>query len=129
MIVEFLSIMRTGTRAGDKGWNTGGDQPAPDRPPLRGHNGGPPLEKDHQPPWGKGDPHRFLHWKRAHKEAWKSVSADVMRFRMEKADRLGLTYEEYTLEILERGRHLQVEDRERIAEIKAMRRKRRRRAA
>jgi hypothetical protein len=32
-------------------------------------------------------------------------------------ERLGLTYEEYTLEILERGRHLQIEDVERIAEI------------
>ena len=52
-----------------------------------------------------------------------------MRFRMDKADRLGLTYEEYSLEILERGRHLQVEDVERIAEIKAARRRRRRRKA
>ena len=50
-----------------------------------------------------------------------------MRFRMEKADRLGLTYEEYTLEILERGIHLQVEDVERIAAIKAARKGRRRR--
>ena len=33
----------------------------------------------------------------------------------------GLTYEEYTLEILERGRHLQIEDVERIAEIKQAR--------
>ena len=37
------------------------------------------------------------------------------------AERLGLTYEEYTLEILERGRHLQIEDVERIAEIKRRR--------
>jgi hypothetical protein len=100
--------------------------------PARGHNGGPPLEDEpppHIPPWGKGDAHLFLHWQRAHKAAWKSVSADAMRFRMDKADRLGLTYEEYTLEILERGRYLQVEDTERIAEIKAARRKRRRKAA
>ena len=40
---------------------------------------------------------------------------------MRKAERLGLTYEEYTLEILERGRHLQVEDVERIAQIKRAR--------
>jgi len=40
---------------------------------------------------------------------------------MQRAERLGLTYEEYTLEILERGRHLQVEDVERIAEIKQAR--------
>jgi hypothetical protein len=92
------------------------------------HNGGPPLDDYEGPPWGKGDAHLFLHWKRAHRAAWKSVSADVMRFRMDKADRLGLTYEEYTLEILERGRYLQVEDVERIAEIKARRRRRRRSA-
>ncbi|MGQ3359160.1 MAG: hypothetical protein ACT6XY_09115 [Phreatobacter sp.] len=92
------------------------------------HNGGPPLDDYEGPSWGKGDAHLFLHWKRAHRAAWKSVSADVMRFRMEKADRLGLTYEEYTLEILERGRYLQVEDVERIAEIKARRRRRRRSA-
>jgi len=34
---------------------------------------------------------------------------------------LGLSYEEYTLEILERGRHLQIEDIERIAQIKKAR--------
>lgn len=91
-----------------------------------GHNGGPALDDYPGPPWGKGDAHLFLHWKRAHREAWRKVSADVMRLRMDKADRLGLTYEEYSLEILERGRHLQVEDTERIAAIKAARRKRRR---
>lgn len=95
------------------------------RKPRLGDNGGPPLDDYEGPPWGKGDPHVFLSWRRAHKAAWKSVSADVMRFRMEKADRLGLTYEEYSLEIMERGRYLQMEDVERIAEIKAARRKRR----
>ena len=42
--------------------------------------------------------------------------------RFERAKRLGLTYEEYTLEILERGRHLSEADAERIAQIKAARR-------
>ena len=37
---------------------------------------------------------------------------------MPRAERLELSYEEYTLEILERGRHLQIEDVERIAQIK-----------
>jgi hypothetical protein len=40
---------------------------------------------------------------------------------MQRAERLGLTYEEYTLEILERGRYLQIEDVERIAQIKKAR--------
>ncbi len=41
--------------------------------------------------------------------------------RLEKAEALGLTYEEYTLEVMERGRFLQAEDRERVAAIKAAR--------
>ncbi len=97
---------------------------APDFAPR--HNGGPPIEDYEGPPWGKGDPHLFLHWQRAHRAAWKSLPREVMLFRMAKADRLGLTYAEYTLEILERGRHLQLEDTTRIAEIKALRRRRRR---
>lgn len=48
-----------------------------------------------------------------------------MLMRMDKAERLGLTYEEYTLEILERGRHLREEDTERISAIKAARKRRR----
>lgn len=88
------------------------------------HNGGPPIEDYEGPPWGKGDPHVFLHWQRAHRAAWKSVPREVMLFRMAKADRLGLTYAEYTVEIMERGRHLQVEDAARIADIKALRKRR-----
>ena len=42
-------------------------------------------------------------------------------FRLEKAEALGLTYEEYTLEILERGRYLQRSDTARIAAIKRKR--------
>lgn len=41
--------------------------------------------------------------------------------RARKAEALGLTYEEYTIEILERGRYLQVDDTERIAAIKRRR--------
>ena len=52
---------------------------------------------------------------------WKDVSWDIMRFRQEKADALGLTYEEYTLELLDQGRHLQVTDGQRIEAIKARR--------
>lgn len=48
-----------------------------------------------------------------------------MLLRMDRAERLGLTYEEYTLEILERGRHLGHEDADRISTIKAARKRRR----
>ena len=91
----------------------------------RTDNGGPPLDDYEGPPWKGGDPHRFLHWKRAHTAAWKAPSQDVMLMRLARAERVGLTYEEYTLEILERGRNLYPEDANRVAEIKAARKQRR----
>lgn len=84
-----------------------------------GHNGGPPLE--HTPEWGNDGIGNYFYWKAAHRKAWKNPSPGIVAFRINKAEKLGLTYEEYTLEILERGRHLQVEDVERIAEIKRAR--------
>ncbi|TGQ69628.1 MAG: hypothetical protein E5V49_14775 [Mesorhizobium sp.] len=89
------------------------------------HNGGPPLDDYKGPPWGEGDPYIFLAWQAAHAKAWKAPSREIMMMRIDRAERLGLTYEEYTLEILERGRHLQAEDADRIAAIKAMRKRRR----
>lgn len=101
------------------------------RPALLGHNGGPPLEDppepEHVPEWGKGGIKSYFYWKEAHKKVWKSVPHHTMLFRMEKAERCGLTYEEYSMEILERGRYLQPEDVERIAEIKKARKRRRKR--
>ncbi|MGX9572109.1 hypothetical protein [Mesorhizobium sp. f-mel] len=95
------------------------------RRPKRTDNGGPPLDDYDGPPWGEGDAYIFLAWQAAHAKAWKAPSRDVMLMRLDKAERLGLTYEEYTLELLERGRHLQEEDTERIAEIRRARRRRR----
>ena len=88
-----------------------------------GHNGGPPLDDYAGPRWGKGDPAVFLHWERAHRAAWRSVSRDVMLRRLAKAEACGLTYREYTLEILERGRFLQPDDAAEIAAVKARRRR------
>jgi hypothetical protein len=85
------------------------------------HNGGPPLDEAHRPEWGDGPIGNYFYWKAAHRAAWHSASRDVILFRMRRAERLGLSYEEYTLEILERGRHLQIEDVERIAQIKKAR--------
>lgn len=91
-----------------------------------GHNGGPPLEDPpHVPEWGPGGFRTYFSWKAASRSAWRSVPAETMLRRMHKAEALGLTYEEYTLEILERGKYLQAEDVERIAAIKAQRRARR----
>jgi hypothetical protein len=88
-----------------------------------GHNGGPPLDEEHVPEWGRGPIGNYFFWKAAHRAAWLSVSREVMLFRLKRAERLGLTYEEYTLEILDRGRYLQTEDVERIAQIKQARRR------
>jgi hypothetical protein len=85
-----------------------------------GHNGGPPLE-DHVPEWGLDGPGQYFRWKGAREQAWRPKSRDHALFRLARAEQVGLTYEEYTLEILERGRRLQVEDVERVAAIKARR--------
>jgi len=92
-----------------------------DELPPSGHNQGPPLD-EHVPEWGTDGIGNWFYWKAAYNKVHKNVSRDVALFRVKKAERIGLTYEEYTLEILERGRHLQEDDFERIAAIKRKRR-------
>ena len=66
-----------------------------------GHNGGPPLEEeDVNASW------RAWHWRRAHKKAWKTPPREIALRRLARAEELGMTYREYTLEILERGKYL-----------------------
>ncbi len=92
------------------------------RPPLRitiGHNGGPPLDDGFK--WGGAPIATYYAWKRARTEVWKAIPYNTMVRRVKLAEALGLTYEEYTLEILFNGRYLQTEDENRIAEIKAAR--------
>jgi hypothetical protein len=86
-----------------------------------GHNQGPPLD-EHVPEWGTDGIGNWFYWKAAYNKVHKNVSRDVALFRVSKAERLGLTYDEYTLEILERGKYLQEDDVERIAAIKRKRR-------
>ncbi len=87
------------------------------------HNGGPPLDNSpHIPEWGAGGPgNYYFAWKAAHRRAWRAIGTDTLLRRAEKAEQLGLTYEEYALEILEQGIYLQIEDVARIAAIKAKR--------
>lgn len=69
-------------------------------PAQAGHNGGPPLEPL--------DPHaswRLWCWKRARKRTW-SVPREVALRRLARAEELGMTYREYAMEIMERGRYL-----------------------
>jgi len=61
-----------------------------------GDNGGPPLDPEES--W------RHWCWKRAHKRAWKTPPREIALRRLANAEALGMTYREYTLEILERGR-------------------------
>ena len=70
-------------------------------PPAIGHNGGPPLEEpDPNASW------RGYCWRRAHKKAWKTPPREIALRRLARAEELGMTYKEYTLEIMERGRYL-----------------------
>ena len=85
-----------------------------------GDNGGPPLE-DSERPWGHGAVGNFFEWKAARRQAFDEVPYEIAMMRARRAEKLGLTYAEYSLELLERGRYLQVEDVERIAQIKARR--------
>jgi hypothetical protein len=87
-----------------------------------GHNGGPPLDDGFA--WGDAPIDVYFAWKRAHDDVWKRIPYNTMLRRLRSAEALGLTYEEYTLELLYNGRHLQPEDKERIAAIKAARRQR-----
>ena len=86
----------------------------------RGHNGGPPLH-DRGPEWGEGGIGNYFEWKAAHRAAWKAIPMEIAIRRAQKAATLGLTYEEYAIEILERGRYLQASDTKRIVEIKSRR--------
>lgn len=64
-----------------------------------GHNGGPPLE-EFATTW------QAWTWKRAHRKAWKTPPREIALRRLERAEALGMSYKEYTLEIMERGKHL-----------------------
>ena len=65
--------------------------------PRRGHNNGPPLDPEES--W------RGYVWRRKSKQAWKAPREIALR-RLARAEELGMSYREYTLEILERGRYL-----------------------
>lgn len=81
--------------------------------PVIGHNRGPRLE----PEWGTAPIDKYFIWKNAHNNVWKNIPYETAIRRVKKAASLGLTYQEYTLEILERGRFLQADDTKIIAQI------------
>lgn len=69
-----------------------------------GHNGGPPIDEE------PGYLVRRFCWKKAHQEAWKTPPMAILRFRVSRAEAAGVSYETYMTELLDTGRHLQVED-------------------
>ncbi|SFK49988.1 hypothetical protein [Falsiroseomonas stagni] len=69
--------------------------------PGIGHNGGPPLEEEPDPGGG-----RLFLWKRAHRKAWKTPPPEIALRRLARAEELGISYRDYTLEIMERGKYL-----------------------
>nr|WP_159999687.1 hypothetical protein [Roseomonas sp. 18066] len=72
-----------------------------DTPPTPGHNGGPPLEDDvERLGWNAWN------WRRAHRRAWKTPPREIALRRLARAEELGMSYHDYALEIMERGRHL-----------------------
>jgi hypothetical protein len=72
---------------------------------LIGHNGGPPLDPDPVEDPGAAS-WRLWCWRRAHKRAWKTQPREIALRRLARAEELGMSYRDYTLEILERGVHL-----------------------
>lgn len=62
-----------------------------------GHNQGPPLVESQ---W------HLVAWRMACREAWDNPPIEVIRRRLKRAQALGMTYRQYTLEFLERGRYL-----------------------
>ena len=69
-----------------------------------GHNGGPALDEEPGYLW------RRHCWQKAHREVWKNPGMSIMKFRVARAEAAGVTYREYMLELLNKGRHLQKED-------------------
>ncbi len=66
------------------------------RRPGIGHNGGPPFDMSWEA-WT---------WRRAIAKAWKQPKPEVARMRLDRAERLGITYRELTAVILDTGSHL-----------------------
>lgn len=94
-----------------------------ERPIGIGHNGGPPLkERKRRSATGSGSIGRYFDWRFAHRKAWKKPREIALR-REEKASALGLTYEEYSLEVMERGYFPQPEHVDTIKAKRAQRRK------
>jgi hypothetical protein len=68
-----------------------------------GHNGGPPLVEEELLLDQADGGWKLWRWRGARKTAWKTPPREVALRRLQLAEEAGMTYREYTLEILERG--------------------------
>jgi hypothetical protein len=66
-----------------------------------GHNNG--------PAWDEWELYLDYCWRKAHAKAWAPPTQEIGVRRARKAASLGVTYRQYVLEILERGRYLDEE--------------------
>jgi hypothetical protein len=66
-----------------------------------GHNNG--------PDWFASELFLDWCWRRAHEKAWTAPTQEIGVRRARKAEALGVSYRDYVLEILERGRYLDEE--------------------
>ena len=73
-----------------------------------GHNNGPAWDE-----WA-----RFVEycWKRAHAAVWKPPTWEIGVRRAKRAAELGISYRQYALEIMERGRYLDEETAQQLRE-------------
>jgi hypothetical protein len=76
-----------------------------------GHNGGPPLDENDEPP-GKL---LFVNWawRKARKAAFTAPTHEIALFRLARAEAAGMTYEAYVAQLLDTGRYDQVGVKER----------------
>jgi len=67
------------------------------------------IGHNHGPDWFEYELFFEYCWKKAHEKAWAAPSQEIAVRRARKAETLGLTYRQYVLEIMERGRYLDEE--------------------
>ncbi len=71
-------------------------------PRRAGHNRGPLLDAEPD----AGASWRLHCWREAHGRAWRTPPREIALARLARAEALGMTYRQYALEIMERGRYL-----------------------
>ena len=72
-----------------------------------GHNGGPPLDEDEEPP-GKLLFVKWA-WTQARKKAFSAPTTEIMMFRLSRAEAAGMSYDQYMSHLLDTGKYAQAD--------------------